>query len=93
MLGGLEEFGLFSSLKQYISSIWNQLACLSMLLYFIGTQLFNFHPKRWKLPFPVDTQGSISKVYFECIFYLNLVLINLYEEIVADAYRLRVPEF
>ena len=41
MLGEVAEYGLLSSLKQYISSVWNQLDCLSLLLFFIGTPLYN----------------------------------------------------
>ena len=44
MLGEVAEYGLLSSLKQYISSFWNQLDCLSLLLFLIGLPLYNLEP-------------------------------------------------
>ena len=41
MLGDVRECGLCSSMRQYISSVWNQIDCLSMLLYFFGATMFN----------------------------------------------------
>ena len=73
MLGDVGEYGLCSSLRQYLSSVWNQLDCLSMLLYFFGTPMFNIKP--FQDLFQMDAKGfnTIMIIYNNAFSLMFLI--------------------
>ena len=80
MLGGIDQVGLYESVRQYLRSIWNLLDMICLILVIVGLPLFNMN-EIFKSAWLYET-GRVCMIFSLLVYIIRLLnIFTVHKEI------------